>query len=520
MNKTIALVPQPLHFTRESGFFTLTESTKIHVTPELLSEANLLAARLRLASGFPLPVGDGAVDSSEESSITLQLVSQSKVEHEEGYRLKVESKKILIEASTSAGIFYGTQTLLQLLPPAIFSHGVRYQMAWEIPCVTIEDHPRFSWRGAMLDCSRYFKPVGFIKKFIDILSVHKMNRFHWHLTDDQGWRIEIKKYPKLTEVGAWRKGSKRGYRDPEVNGDNVPHGGFYSQEEIRDVVSYAAARHVMVVPEIEMPGHSQAAIAAYPQFGCTKEKLEPWIGWGINENIYNPSEETIHFLQDVLLEVMDLFPSPFIHIGGDEAVKPQWKNSPEVQARMAELGISDVDELQSYFIKRMDTFLAQHGRRLVGWDEILEGGLAPGATVMSWRGMEHGIKAATAGHDVVMTPNSHTYFDGYQCSDIENEPMAGGGCLRLEDVYGYDPVPSEIPADKACHILGVQGQQWSETMPTTEQVEYMIFPRLCALSEVAWLQPEAKNFTDFRQRLLTHLKRLNILGVRYRPLSD
>lgn len=426
---------------------------------------------------------------------------------------------VWIEALQPAGVAHAIQTLLQLLPPAVFSLGARKDIEWKLPCLTIEDYPRFPWRGAMLDCARYYKPVAFIKKFIRLLALHKLNTFHWHLTDDQGWRIEIKRYPKLTEVGAWRRGTQRGHYDLKLDADEIPHGGFYTQDEIRDIVAYAAARHITVVPEIEMPGHAQAALAAYPQFGCTTQPLEPWTHWGISENIYNPKEETIHFLQEVLREVMDLFPGRFIHIGGDEAVKTQWKNNPEVRARMEQLGLADCDALQSYFIQRMSHFLAEHGRRLVGWDEILEGGLATGATVMSWRGMEHGTKAAEAGHDAIMAPIEFTYLDHYQSDNIQNEPLAIGGHVSLEKAYQFEPIPKELAMDKTKHILGLQGQLWSEYLPTTEQVEYMAFPRLCALAEVGWSNAQAKNYAAFQKRLGTHLKRLDILGTRYRPLS-
>jgi hexosaminidase len=347
-----------------------------------------------------------------------------------------------------------------------------------------------------------------------------MNSFHWHLTEDQGWRIEIRKYPRLTEVGAWRKETVVGRpnRDTTKNTyDGKRHGGFYTQDDVREVVAYAAERFVNVVPEIEMPGHAQAAIAAYPWLGnYPNRQLEVWTRWGVNENILNAEPRTIAFMQDVLAEVLGLFPSRFIHVGGDEAVKTQWRSSPRARARIRELGLKNEEELQSWFIRQMDAFLAARGRRLVGWDEILEGGLAPGATVMSWRGVRGGIAAARAGHDVVMAPTTYTYFDYYQSPDRDQEPLAIGGLLPLDSVYGFEPIPAELEPQYAKHVLGAQGQLWTEYMPTPRQVEYMAFPRLTALAEVVWTPRERKDWADFRRRLDVHLRRLDALQVNYR----
>jgi hexosaminidase len=389
--------------------------------------------------------------------------------------------------------------------------------------VSIEDAPRFPWRGAHLDAGRHFMPTGFVKKFIDLLALHKMNTFHWHLTDDQGWRIEIKKYPKLTTVGAWRTesviGRQQAQRDPaQWKFDGEPHGGYYTQDDVREVVAYAKARHITIVPEIEMPGHAVAAIAAYPELGVTGESIPVATHWGIYDDILNADPATIGFMQDVLTEVMDLFPGPYIHIGGDEAAKAKWKASSRIQARIKELGAGDENGLQSWFIRQMDDFLTARGRRLIGWDEILEGGLAANATVMSWRGTKGGIAAAQAGHDVVMAPNSHTYFDYYQSRDTAAEPIAIGGFLPLETVYSYEPVPAEIDAEHAKHVLGAQGQLWTEYMRDPRRVEYMAFPRMSALSEVVWTPAAGKDYADFRARLETHLKRLKALDVNYRPL--
>lgn len=519
INILSSIIPQPARFTQGLGCFKLSSSTEIQVDQKIYHEAQYLAERLRLATGFSLPMTRVTSDKSDANIIKLTLKSGATETCSEEYRLIVEPGTILIDAATTSAAFYGVQTLLQLLPPAVFSHGPRDKIDWLIPCVIIEDYPRFSWRGCMLDSSRYFQPISFIKKFIDLLALHKINKFHWHLTDDQGWRIEIKKYPKLTEVGAWRHGTMRGHLDLNFVEDDIPHGGFYSQAEARDIVKYADARHIMIIPEIEMPGHAQAAIAAYHDLGCSRQMLRPCSRWGVNENIFNPSEKTIEFLQNVLEEVLDIFPSPFIHIGGDEAIKKQWDASSEVQSYMAKYGVIDSAALQSYFIKKMDQFLDKRGRRLIGWDEILDGGLAPGATVMSWRGIEGGVIAANAGHDVIMAPAEFTYFDSYQSSDIEDEPLAIGGHVSLEKVYYFEPISSGIATAKITHVLGVQGQLWTEYMPTTNHVEYMAFPRLCALAEVGWSSKVDKDYVGFKQRLRKHLKRLDLLDVKYHAMD-
>src|SRR6266567_465889 len=351
---------------------------------------------------------------------------------------------VAIRAYRAAGAFYGLQTLRQLFPPAIFRQAQTAGVIWSIPAIAIEDSPRFAWRGVHLDVARHFMPKEFVKKYIDLAALHKLNRFHWHLTDDQGWRLEIKQYPRLTQVGAWRRETLIGRKDQDSTTwrfDGQPHGGFYTQDDVREIVAYAGARFVTIVPEIEMPGHSQAAIAAYPELGNTGSAIPVWTSWGVDQNILNPGDATVRFYQNVLTEVMGLFPGRWIHIGGDEAPKAQWQASSLAQARIRELGLKNEDELQSWFTHRMDEFLTAHGRRLVGWDEILEGGLAPNAVVMSWRGVDGGIAAAQAGHDVVMAPGSHTYFDHYQSADTVAEPLAIGGYLPLDTVYSFEPVP-------------------------------------------------------------------------------
>jgi len=511
----IAVIPQPTHVEMREGAFTLQANTTIVTDATNDATAQLLATWLEPATGWRLRVVRG--DKATDNSIHLSLDPQAAYLDDEGYSLEVTRQQVTIRAHGAAGTFYGAQTLRQLLPAAIFAATRQSGVAWEVPAVRIEDAPRFRWRGMHLDVSRHFMPKAFVLKFIDLLALHKLNRFHWHLTDDQGWRIEIRKYPKLTQVGAWRKETRIGHEGHKRGFDGVPHGGFYTQQEIREVVEYARQRFVTIVPEIEMPGHAQAAIAAYPELGNTGQRLEAWTQFGVSRNIFNPSERTIRFLQDVLAEVLELFPGEFIHVGGDEALKDQWKASAAAQARIRELNLNDEHALQSYFMRRMDEFLRARGRRLSGWDGILEGGLPPGATVMAWRGAEGGIAAARAGHDVVMAPTSHTYFDYYQ-SEEPGEPLAIGGFLPLEKVYAFEPVPAELTPEEAKHILGAQGQIWTEYITGPGHVEYMAFPRLLALSEVVWSANERKDLAGFLERVASHEPRLRNLRVNFKPL--
>jgi hexosaminidase len=513
----VSIVPQPVDITVGEGFFTLKPDTVIVSRENTITLARDLSKMLFVATDYHLEVTE---KTRAESSIVLQINSELKHLGTEGYRLKITPEQVKLQATSTNGIFYGIMTIRQLLPAEIFRQAKVKNIKWTMPCLEIEDYPRFSWRGMHLDVGRYFMPKEFIKKYIDLIALHKMNKFHWHLTEDQGWRIEVKKYPKLTQIGAWRKETVAGHLSKKpMKFDGIPHGGFYSQDDIREIVEYARRRYVTVVPEIEMPGHSQAAIVAYPELGNTDDQLPMRTYWGVDENILNADESTILFMQNVLSEVLELFPGEFIHIGGDEAPKKQWKHSEKVQARIKELGLKDEHELQSYFIKRMDTFLASKGRRLIGWDEILEGGLAPGATVMSWRGEKGGITAAKAGHDVVMAPTDYTYFDYYQ-GDPKTEPLAIGGYLPLQKVYIYNPIPAGLTQKQAKHILGAQGQVWTEYIPTPKKAEYMAFPRACALSEVLWTPMEKKDYNNFIDRLHIHLKRLDILDVNYRPLHS
>ena len=518
-SRVVSIIPRPVQLEIRDGSYRLTPAASIVAGKEVSFEGHQLSAMLWPATGFALQV----VEKARAGVPVIELKLDPALEKlgEEGYRLSVTPQKVSIRASRPAGIFYACQSLRQLLPPEIFRAARVANVEWTIPCVRIEDYPRFRWRGATLDSARHFMPKEFVRKFIDLLALQKMNTMQWHLTDDQGWRIEIRKYPRLTEIGAWRKETLVGRlpddRTAPLEFDGKPHGGYYSQDDIREIVEYARARHVNVVPEIEMPGHAQAARAAYSELGYSGKSLEVLTKWGVSEEIFSASEKTITFLQDVLTEVMELFPSKFIHTGGDEAVKTQWKASEEAQARIKELGLKNEEELQGYFTRRMDEFLTSKGRRLIGWDEILEGGLAPNAVVMSWRGVKGGIAAARAGHDVVMAPTGYTYFDYYQSSNTDKEPLAIGGYVPLELVYKYEPIPEELPAEYAKHVLGAQGQLWTEYMPTPKQVEYMAFPRLAALAEVTWTPRESKDYQEFLERLSTYLMRLGILDVNYRP---
>jgi len=512
---TPAIIPAPVSLRLTSGVFQLGPDTAIVVTNDTNEIGEALRDELRPATGFALPVRR----KGGRGTIRLRLDKGLARLGDEGYRLKVQPDGVEISGYRPAGVFYGVQTLRQMLPAAIFRRAPVEGQEWSVPCAEIEDQPRFGWRGAHLDVARHFMPKEWVLKFIDVLALHKMNVLHWHLTDDQGWRIEIKKYPRLTEVGAWRKDTMLTYQPRKFEGK--PHGGYYTQDDVREVVAYAAKRFVTVVPEIEMPGHAQAAIAAYPELGNLAQPLEVGTEWGVIENIFNVEDHTISFLQDVLTEVMGLFPSTFIHVGGDEVPKKQWQESPAAQAKLKALGLKDEHELQSWFMKQMDTFLVAHNRRMIGWDEILEGGLAPNAAVMSWQGEEGGITAARAGHDVVMAPHGWTYYDSYPTRHRENEPHAIGGYTSLEKAYKYEPIPAALSPEEARHVLGAQGQLWTEYMPNPRHVEYMAFPRMLAMSEIVWSPKEARNYEGFRQRLEADFERLKVLDVNFRmPKAD
>ena len=509
------IIPQPVKMEQGKGTFTLRPSAEINYTGGewAKNEAGFLAEMLRPATGFALETEEGT-----DGAINLVIDTALKM-NPEGYLLTVEKKKVTLTGCTPAGLSRGLQTIRQLLPPEIESSTIISGVKWSMPCISITDYPRFAWRGMHLDVSRHFFDVDFIKRYIDILAMHKMNIFHWHLVDDQGWRIEIKKYPRLTEVGAWRvdrEDKPWNLRPPQQPGEKATYGGFYTQEEIKEVVAYAAERHINVVPEIEMPAHVSSALAAYPEYSCTGGPftVPPGSVWPITDIYCAGKDETFAFLEDILTEVMELFPSPYIHIGGDEADKTEWRKCPDCQARIRKEGLKDEAELQSYFVKRMQKFLNSKGRNLIGWDEILEGGLAPGAAVMSWRGFDGGIEAAKAGHDVVMTPVSHTYFNLYQ-ADPATEPLAYRGIITLEKVYLFEPVPAGLSEDEAKHIIGAQACLWTEMVTDGNTAEYMILPRLTALSEVLWSTPESRNWEKFNIRMPMIMERFEVMGLNY-----
>lgn len=515
-----AVIPRPAVLTPAEGHFTLTARTALHTDPAFGTVARRFALDIANATGFDLRI----VRSTAPAPGTIRLLRAVGRDTmglgAEGYRLDVTPSGVTIRAAHPAGAFYALESFKQLLPAAVFRSAPIANVAWRAPAVHIEDAPRFTWRGAHLDVGRHFMPKEFVKKYIDLLARHKMNRFHWHLTEDQGWRIQILKYPRLTDVSSCRAQTAVGpyQSDPAKRVfDGTPHCGFYTQDDIREVVAYAADRHVMVVPEIEMPGHVQAAIAAYPELGVRRDTtVEVMQVWHVSDFILNADASTVSFMQDVLREVMALFPAPYIHVGGDEAGKSQWRASPQIQARIRELGLKDEHELQSWFVRQMDVFLTQHGRRLIGWDEILEGGLAGGATVMSWRGADGGIEAARSNHDVVMAPGNYTYLDKYQTTDRRGEPLAIGGYLPIDTVYNFEPVPTQLTATEAKHILGAQAQLWTEYIRNPKELEYMAFPRMTALAEVVWTAAARKDLADFMRRLPTHLQRLDAMDVRYR----
>ena len=422
----------------------------------------------------------------------------------EGYQLRIYADRIIIAAESEAGVFYGLQTLAQILP-------VDWENKVQIPVCQIDDNPRFPYRGMHLDVCRHFYSVDFVKKYIDLMARYKLNTFHWHLTEDQGWRIEIKKYPKLTEVGAWRM-----QLDTATN-DSIRYGGFYTQEQIKDVVAYAAKRFITIIPEIELPGHARAALAAYPQFSCSGEQLPVANTWGVFEHVYCAgNDSTFRFLEDILDEVIELFPSKYIHIGGDECPKEAWKTCSKCQARIKSEGLKNEHELQSYFIRRIEKYLISKDRKIIGWDEILEGGLAPDATVMSWRGIEGGIAAAKQHHDVIMTPGTHCYFDHYQANP-KYEPHAIGGYTTVQKVYSYEPIPEGLTPEQAKYIMGAQANMWTEYIPSEHHLEYMLLPRMLALAEVDWSLVKRKNWDDFNRRLQTQFLRFDREGTNYCP---
>ncbi|MEU1487064.1 beta-N-acetylhexosaminidase [Streptomyces sp. NPDC005752] len=518
------LIPAPVRTGGDDGrAFVLDGATTLTAGPGTESTERWL--RTTLGAAFGLPLAPGPTDAADSGN-TIELRVDPSLEPE-GYRLGVEPVRgVRITGGSAAGVFWGAQTLRQLLGPEAFRRApVSPGAERRVPLTEIEDGPRFGWRGLMFDVARHFTPKDGVLRMLDLLAAHKLNVFHFHLTDDQGWRVEIKRHPRLTEVGAWRARTKHGHRASEL-WDETPHGGFYTQDDIREIVAYAAERHIRVVPEIDIPGHSQAAISAYPELGNTDvvdtSALSVWDTWGINPNVLAPTDNTLRFFEGVFEELLGLFPaetSPFIHVGGDECLKDQWRQSATAQARMAELGLADEDGLQSWFIRHFDRWLTDRGRRLIGWDEILEGGLAEGAAVSSWRGYAGGIAAAEAGHDVVMCPEQQVYLDHRQHGGPD-EPMPIGYVRTLEDVYRFEPVPPGLSEDAAAHVMGTQANVWTEVMQNQDRVDYQVFPRLAAFAEVAWSRlpaPGERDFAGFERRMNVHYARLDALGVGYRP---
>jgi hexosaminidase len=502
-----AIIPQPTEMKAGVGNFEITARTGLKFDAgnrDLKRIAGYLNNHLKQYYKLELQPTQSANDM-----IQLKLVASEGL-GKEGYRLNVGKDGIVITASAPNGIFWGIQTLKQLLPVA-----TALSLQINVPYIEIKDQPRFSWRGMHLDCGRHFFPVSCIKKTLDEMALYKLNTFHWHLTEDQGWRLEIKKYPKLTEIGSWRDET---ILDSKTNKyDGIGYGGFYTQDQVREIVKYAAERYITVVPEIEMPGHSCAALAAYPELGCTGGPYQVAKKWGIFNDVFCAGkEETFTFMEGVIDEVCELFPSQYIHIGGDECPKDSWKKCPLCQQRIKDHGLKDENELQSYFIRRMEKYLISKGRKLIGWEEILEGGLAPEATVMAWkRNTPAGSIAAKQNHDVIRCPATHCYLNYYQVKDVANEPPGYPGLLSLEKVYSFEPIPDDLKKEDAHYILGAQACVWSEFISTTGNLEYTIFPRICAMAEVVWSPAEKKDFNGFKERLGTEFQRLKMYKINY-----
>jgi hexosaminidase len=511
----INIIPKPSETVLNEGSFTFNKKTKIVLsTPSQKSIASDLIQQFKISTGIQISF---AVKNSAPENVVI--FKKDTTLSKEAYHLTVTSNKVTIKATDDAGFLYGVQTLIQILPTEYEANSLQQNIEWSIPNLEIKDKPRFGWRGLMLDVSRHFFRKEYVLKTIDRLAAHKMNVLHLHLIDDQGWRVEIKKYPKLTEVGAWRADKEDLHwntRDIKRPTDSIKYGGFYTQEDIKEIVAYATSKQITVIPEIELPAHVASAIAAYPHLSCKNEGIEVPSGgvWPIT-NIYCPGKEsTFEFLEDVLSEVLELFPSKYIHIGGDEATKTLWKTCQHCQRRMRTEKLKEVEELQSYFVKRIEKFINSNGRKLVGWDEILEGGLPPDATVMSWRGFKGGLEAAKEGHDVVMTPGEFCYVNLYQ-GPYDVEPIAQGGYLPLKKAYQFEPVHESMTLKEAKHVLGGQANLWSEYVSTESHSEYMIFPRLAALSESLWSEKKNKDWADFSSRLVIQFKRYKAQGINY-----
>lgn len=515
---SVNIIPRPEILQQTHDEFSIEKKTRLIINDRKCEKvAYYLKDQLKKNN---LLRGDIKVEEIEnpDNAIDLKLSDEAGLNlGEEGYQMDVDHHMIEIHAATPKGLFWGVQSLLQLFPVEFFNNKTELKEI-KIPGLHIKDNPRFSYRGIHLDVSRHFFQIDFIKKYIDLLAFYKFNTFHWHLTDDQGWRIEIKRYPKLTEVGAFRDSTIIGHGgDRPQKWDGKRYGGYYTQDQIKAIVQYASERYINIIPEIEMPGHSLAALAAYPELSCTGGPFQPATLWGVFDDVYCPKSETFEFLKNVLTEVMELFPGEYIHIGGDECPKIRWKNCEYCQQLMKREGLKNENELQSYFIRQIENFLNNHGRKLIGWDEILEGGLSPKVTIMSWRGTDGGIQAAKHGHDAVMTPSAYCYFDHYQDS-AGAQPLAIGGLTTLKKVYSYEPVPAVLTNEQAKHILGAQANVWTEYISTPGQVEYMILPRMAALAEVDWSLPADKDWENFKKRIDHHFKIYNQKNLKYYPV--
>jgi hexosaminidase len=505
LSEKFPVIPLPNSVKEAPGLFKLDSSLRIEYSNEFLKdEGEYLADEIEKITGIKAVVHPATATPAGAISLTY---SNYAFKDSNSYELNTEDRGVFIKGGTYETVFYGIQTLLQLIKKG--------KTSWFVHGCKIKDYPKYSWRGMHLDVCRHFFTKEEVKKYLDHLARYKFNVFHWHLTDDQGWRIEIKKYPLLTQVGAHRKETIVGKLSDTAKYDGKEYGGFYTQEDIKEIVAYAAKLYITVVPEIEMPGHALAALASYPQFSCFGGKIEVGTRWGVYDEVFCPKEETFTFLQDVLTEIMQLFPGKYIHIGGDECVKTQWQKCPGCQKKIKELGLKDENGLQSYFIARIEKFLNLNGRQIIGWDEILDGGLAPNATVMSWRGTKGGIAAAQESHYVIMSPGKPCYFDHYQSKDKSKEPLAIGGYNPLDAVYLFDPTPKELNLEQSKFILGGQGNVWTEYITSFKQVEYMSLPRMCALSEALWTSKESKVYLQFTVRLKIHSKTLDKLGVNY-----
>lgn len=503
---TLSIIPQPASVVVQEGSLAVTSGFKIIDTDKQFeNEIGIFNKQLNKAFGFSLK------STNKSSNKSIKLILNKALAHPEAYLLEINSSGITISGE-SAGIFYGLQSLYQLM----VNNRELNTSKTTLPLVVIEDQPSFQWRGMHLDVCRHFFNKQEVMKYLDYLALHKLNNFHWHLTEDQGWRIEIKKYPLLTTIGSKRSGTIVGPYSTTAPSDNIPHGGFYTQDDIREVIAYATARHITIVPEIEMPGHALAALSAYPDLSCTGGPFQSAITWGVFDDVFCAGkDETFTFLEDVLAEVIDLFPGKYIHIGGDECPKTRWKTCKLCQQRLSTENLKDEHDLQSYFITRIEKFVNSKGRQIIGWDEILEGGLAPNASVMSWRGTEGGIAAARLKHPVVMSPGQPCYFDHYQVKEKDQEPLAFGGYNPLEAVYAYNPMPTELRSEEQKYILGAQGNLWTEYIPDFKQVEYMALPRMCALAETLWTSPDLKNYNSFLLRLQKHVRVLDVEKANY-----